>query len=81
MRWLTEIREWTPPRGFVDDQVRGPYLLRAHTHRLAPRRGGTEISDHVRYRAPGGRLVEPWVRRQLDEIFDFRVARVRELLA
>jgi len=34
----------------------------------------------VRYRAPGGALAEPWVRRQLDAIFDFRVARVRDLL-
>jgi len=78
--WLTEIREWTPPRGFVDVQLRGPYLLWEHTHRLTPRRGGTEIYDHVRYRAPGGALAEPWVRRQLDAIFDFRVARVRDLL-
>jgi ligand-binding SRPBCC domain-containing protein len=80
VRWLTEIREWTPPRGFVDVQLRGPYLLWEHTHRLTPRPGGTEIYDHVRYRAPGGVLVEPWVRRQLDAIFDYRVERVHELL-
>src|SRR5207248_6695411 len=81
LRWLTEIREWTPPRTFVDVQLRGPYLLWEHTHRLTPRAGGTEIYDHVRYRVPGGRLAEPLVRRELDAIFDYRIERVRALLS
>ena len=80
IRWLTEIRDWRPPLAFVDVQLRGPYLLWEHAHRLGRRRGGTEIHDHVRYRVPGGRLVEPFVRRELDEIFDYRQRRIDELL-
>jgi ligand-binding SRPBCC domain-containing protein len=76
IRWRTEIVEWTPPRGFVDVQRRGPYLLWEHTHRLRPVDGGTEIYDHVRYRLFGGpfgdvarRLL---VRRWVEGIFDYR---------
>lgn len=79
--WLTEIADWRPPRSFTDVQLRGPYRLWEHTHRLTPAAGGTEIHDHVRYRAPGGRLVDRLlVRPLLDEIFDYRTERLRELL-
>ena len=81
---MTEIAEWTPPRGFVDVQVRGPYREWVHAHRLTPVPGGTEIHDSVRYRLPGGPLaplvhraaVRPW----LDAIFEHRARRTAELL-
>ena len=80
--WLTEIARWQPPRTFVDVQLRGPYLLWEHTHRLAAAsEGGTEIHDHVRYRVPGGVLVDFVVRRLLAAIFDYRASRTAELLA
>jgi len=79
--WLTEIVEWSPPAGFKDVQLAGPYLLWEHTHRFAAVPGGTEVYDHVRYRVPGGILVQrlavgPW----LDRIFDYRRERLAELL-
>jgi len=79
--WLTEIVSWTPPAGFADVQLRGPYPLWEHTHRFAAVPGGTEVYDHVRYRVPGGLLVQrllvgPW----LDRIFDYRRERLEELL-
>jgi ligand-binding SRPBCC domain-containing protein len=84
VRWRTAIVEWRPPRSFTDVQLAGPYPLWEHTHRLAPTQGGTEIFDHVRYRLPGGPFA-PAVRRLavgrwLDEIFDYRAARLQELL-
>jgi ligand-binding SRPBCC domain-containing protein len=79
--WLTEIVRWQPPRTFVDVQRRGPYLLWEHTHRLTPVDGGTEIHDHVRYRVPGGRIVDLFVRRLLRAIFDYRALRTSELLS
>jgi hypothetical protein len=81
VRWLTEIDVWSPPRTFVDRQLRGPYLLWEHTHRFTPAAAGTEIYDSVRYRVPGGPLApRRLVRRLLDEIFDYRAARLRVLL-
>jgi len=84
VRWQTEIVDWRPPRSFTDVQLSGPYPLWEHTHRLAPAPGGTEIYDFVRYRLHGGFLA-PLARRLavgrwLDEIFDYRAARMCELL-
>lgn len=84
IRWRTEIVAWNPPRGFVDVQRRGPFLLWEHTHRLTPTDGGTEIYDHVRYRlflGPLGALVRRllvggWV----EGIFEYRAREVPGLL-
>ncbi len=77
VRWLTEITEWNPPRGFADRQLRGPYRLWEHTHRFTEVPGGTEVYDHVRYRVLGGRLVERFlVRPKLERIFDYRTERL-----
>jgi ligand-binding SRPBCC domain-containing protein len=85
IHWRTRILDWRPPRSFTDLQLRGPYALWEHTHRLSPAAGGTEIHDHIRYRialGPVGRLVQRLlVRRCLDEIFDYRAERMRELFA
>ncbi len=82
--WLTEIREWTPPRRFVDTQLRGPYRVWHHTHDFEPLPGGaTLMRDTVRYRPavwPLGELAMPLIRRDLEAIFDFRREAVTRLL-
>jgi ligand-binding SRPBCC domain-containing protein len=75
--WHTVIRDWDPPHGFVDVQVRGPYALWHHTHAFAPDGdGGTVMRDLVRYAIGFGPLGELahrlLVRRDLAAIFDFR---------
>jgi ligand-binding SRPBCC domain-containing protein len=84
IRWRTEIVEWSPPRGFVDVQRRGPVLVWEHTHRLTAVAGGTEIYDHVRYRlffGPLGWLVRRLlVRGWVESIFDYRAEQVPGLL-
>ncbi len=84
IRWKTEITAWDPPNGFVDTQLRGPYRLWVHDHRLEAVSGGTRVTDRVRYRialGPAGRLVNRLlVRRWLDAIFAFRARRTAELL-
>jgi ligand-binding SRPBCC domain-containing protein len=84
IRWRTEIARWDPPRSFTDVQVRGPYRVWVHTHRFTAVRGGTEVYDHVRYRVPFGALGRAsnrlFVRRWLNEIFDYRAARLADVL-
>ncbi len=76
VRWKTLITSYDPPRGFVDEQVRGPYAFWFHRHTFFAVDGGTEIIDEVHYALPGGVLAPVahtvFVRRQIGKIFDYR---------
>lgn len=82
-RWRTLIEQWEPGRSFVDLQVNGPYILWRHTHTFEAEGGGVRLSDEVRYRVPFGPigviLHRLMIRRQVEGIFDYRVARIREI--
>jgi ligand-binding SRPBCC domain-containing protein len=82
--WVAEISRWEPPFAFADVQLRGPYREWEHTHSFAERAGGTEISDRIVYRLPGGRLgalADPLGHRaMLSRMFDYRSKRLTELL-
>ncbi len=82
---VAEIAVWEPPFRFADLQVRGPYRYWEHTHTFAAVSGGTEISDHIVYRLPGGPLA-PLAdrlghRALLSRLFAYRTKRLTELLA
>lgn len=82
-RWLTEISVWEPGHRFVDRQLLGPFALWHHEHRFSGEGETTRIQDTVHYALPldpVGRLAHPLVRKQLDRIFDYRTARVAELI-
>src|SRR5204863_7291836 len=73
VRWRTLISAWEPPFRFVDEQVRGPYRQCIHEHTFKEQDGGTTMRDSVRYRVPGGALVNRlFVRADVERIFDFR---------
>jgi len=84
-RWKTLIESWEPETHFVDRQLKGPYSLWHHTHtfeEIAP--GRTRMRDLVCYRLPMGpfgwiahRL---FVRRMLDQIFDYRAVATAQIL-
>jgi len=81
--WRTLISTWQPDDVFVDEQLRGPYAQWIHTHRFFDAPGGTRVTDQVRYRLPFfplGEVGYPLVRRQVRKIFEFRGARMKELL-
>lgn len=84
IRWTTEITAWDPPHGFTDTQLRGPYRVWVHEHRLEELGTGTRVTDRVRYRVPlgpAGRAANRFlVRGWLDEIFDYRARRLAERL-
>lgn len=76
--WRTRITEWAPGRRFVDEQVRGPYREWIHTHTFEPTDGGTLMTDTVRYRVPGGALVNALVvERDVARIFRYRLEALR----
>jgi ligand-binding SRPBCC domain-containing protein len=86
IRWLTRIEEWEPGRRFVDVQVRGPYSLWHHTHEFEPDGDrATVVRDRVSYALPLGPLGElarrAFVARDLDRIFDHRLASVNKVMA
>jgi ligand-binding SRPBCC domain-containing protein len=81
VRWRTKIIDWTPPRQFIDLQIRGPYALWHHQHTFEPApagegSAGTLCRDRVIHRLPLpliGRVVHAAiVRRQLLDIFRYR---------
>lgn len=84
VNWTTEIRRWEPPFRFIDVQLSGPYQLWHHTHRFEAHNGGTRMADIVRYRLPFGwigRAVHVLkVRRDVEEIFDYRRERIASLI-
>ena len=82
IRWQSEITAWDPPHGFVDEQRRGPYRVWIHRHRFEAHRGGTLVTDDIRYAVPGGLLADRlFVRRDLRRIFDYRTDQLRRLFA
>ena len=83
LAWRTEIAAWEPPHRFIDRQVKGPYSQWVHEHTFEPRDGGTFLRDRVDY-AVAGWILEPIldrfvVRPDIQRIFDYRKAKMREL--
>ena len=85
VRWRAMIELWEPPARFVDVQESGPYTLWRHMHTfeaLAPAK--TIVRDRVEFALPMGPLGEIayrlFVARDLKRIFDYRAARLPEIL-
>jgi ligand-binding SRPBCC domain-containing protein len=77
--WESEIMEWNPPHGFVDEQVRGPYRRWHHEHRFEVHDGGTGVNDRVEYSVWGGSIVNALlVQRDIRKIFEFRRQKLAE---
>jgi hypothetical protein len=74
--WRTEICEWNPPHGFVDEQSKGPYKQWRHAHRFEAYGDRTKMIDEVQYALPFGVLGQlvhaVKVRRDVGRIFDYR---------
>ena len=82
MKWRTEITDWNPPFSFEDTQRRGPYAEWVHRHRFVEAFDGTTIEDRVVYSmrfGALGRLVHPFVARQLRRIFNYRAKVLAQL--
>jgi hypothetical protein len=84
IRWRAFVREYDPPYRFLDVQLRGPYTRWEHRHRFLEEDDGTVVEDRVVYRLPlgpvGRALHAAVVGRQLRAAWDYRTARIAELL-
>lgn len=80
MKWTSEITEWDPPHMFEDTQIRGPYRKWVHRHTFEETDEGTVVTDEVRYRVPGGAVIDRlFVSGRVRKIFDYRKAKLKEL--
>lgn len=80
VRWRTRIRDWDPPHGFVDEQLRGPYRWWVHRHTFEPDGDGTIARDEIDYGVLGGSLVHSlFVKRDLEHIFRYRAEQMQLL--
>jgi len=82
MPWRSRITGYRPPEAFTDVQLVGPYRSWSHLHTFDETPEGTLMRDIVTYRLPFGplgRVVHALaVRRQLEDIFRYRVKRIDE---
>lgn len=82
IRWQSEITAWNPPYSFIDEQRRGPYRRWVHAHTFVPVLNGTLVRDEVDYAVFGGTLVQRlFIAPDIEKIFAYRAAKLRELLA
>lgn len=83
LRWTTLITHYEAPNRFVDVQLKGPYSYWHHLHAFSEVQGGTEIADTIHYALPagvvGGLVHALFVRRKLNQIFEYRSAMIEEL--
>lgn len=83
LRWVTEITHVKKNEYFVDEQRFGPYSLWHHKHFIKTIPGGVEMIDIVDYKLPLGFLGRIakilFVKRQLNQIFDYRYNKLVEL--
>ncbi len=84
VRWTTLVSTYDPPARFSDVALKGPYRFWHHTHTFEETSDGTLMTDVVRYALPFGPLGRLThcllVKRQLKNIFDYRAAKVAQML-
>ena len=83
-RWLTEIKHIREGVSFVDEQRIGPYQFWYHLHEVQARGEATDIIDRVTYQLPFGILGNivhrAIIKKQLQQIFDYREVAFKRLL-
>jgi ligand-binding SRPBCC domain-containing protein len=81
--WVTEITHVKEGAYFVDEQRFGPYSLWHHKHFINPRGSGVLMEDLIHYKLPLGFLGQIMhslvVKKQLQQIFGYREAKLEEL--
>jgi uncharacterized protein (TIGR01777 family) len=83
IRWKSRIDVWAANEVFIDTQIKGPYAQWEHLHRFTPLKGGTFLTDRVRYKLPLGRagrfFAGKIVTGDVRSIFKFRKDKISSL--
>ena len=81
--WMTEMTHVEDKKYFVDEQRYGPYSMWHHQHHFKVVEGGVEMTDIVHYKLPlwflGDIANTVLVKKQLQQIFDYRFKKVEAL--
>lgn len=83
LKWSTEITQIKEHKYFIDNQIQGPYKIWHHEHHFKEINNGTEMRDILFYDVPfgfvGQILHKIFIRKRVQEIFDFREVKIKEL--
>ena len=86
IRWIAQHTDYDPPGRFKDIQLKGPFRLWEHEHRMQNSDADhCELCDSIRFQFPLGKLGQ-WfgsgiVRRELESMFAYRHRVTRDDLA
>ena len=82
--WESLISDYKPPFFFSDEQIKGPYKYWKHNHKFILKGENTLMEDEVLYDVGWGifgkLLHKIYVRKALEEIFNYRRQKVIENL-
>ena len=85
LKWVTEITLAKAPDFFVDEQRIGPFTFWHHKHYLVKTNNGVEMIDSLHYKLPLGPLGNLvhllFVRKRLEEIFNYRQKIIKEIFS
>ena len=84
VHWRTIITDYIEPDMFIDQQIKGPYLLWHHKHEFIQiHNDAVEMIDEVNYAIPFGFLGQIahyfYVRKELEYIFKYRNEIINQL--
>ncbi len=78
--WRSRIDVWEPGARFVDRQLIGPYVWWLHEHRFERAGDGTRVMDDVEYLPRAALISAPFVRRDVERIFNYRQSTLQQIL-
>ena len=83
--WVSEIKHIREKKFFVDEQRFGPYKLWHHQHSIKATEKGVMMDDIINYQPPlaflGGIANHLLIKKQLNEIFDYRKTKLEEIFS
>lgn len=83
MKWVTEISQAIDKKLFIDEQRFGPYKFWHHKHIFEEKEGKVLMTDIVHYSVGYGFIGEIahklFIKKKLNQVFDYRFKKVEEI--